>query len=278
MSFFKTFYRSLFDFTWLRDHKQNTKPAAGYALLFIFITTILYVLPIVREVKPLIVQLIKTVEEQVPEFTAYVKGGELSVDGITVPYTFETKTEDGAAFKIVVNTETTTTPELATFVGEGPSNGLFFSKTALTIYQGGDGVDKTQTVSFKDVSDTNFSKADVMSVLNKFRGAGLYILAAFVIVFFFVGVVIWKLLQLFVISLFILMISAIAKRGWFLKEIFTVGLFALTLPTLINITLLWLGRPIPFLYTAVSLFLMLGAMFYQESGGETKSVEPSSAP
>ncbi|KKW43058.1 MAG: hypothetical protein UY92_C0001G0072 [Candidatus Magasanikbacteria bacterium GW2011_GWA2_56_11] len=274
MRFFQRFYKSLFDLGYLRSERGKPGRAWGYAVLFLFLVSVIQLAPVIYRIPGWLREARAVVEREVPEFTARARAGELSVEGVEQPYVRTVDTDDGS-FKIIIDTVSTTTPDIAEFLDKNTDSGVLVGRTEAVVYSSGDG--RTQAQSFSDLParEEAFTKQDLLGIVDQVQSKGVYLIGAVMIFAFFIFLLIGKLIYLFFISLIAFMIAAATKRTWRLGEIYTVGLYALTLPTLIQTIGRWLGYPLTFVYTIVLGIVLFGAVFYQEDGKTEGAAGPA---
>src|SRR3989339_57920 len=227
MWFFNSFVKSLYDLNWLRGTRKDLGKAFSYFCLFLFLYVGLTMVPVfVNMMKGDTVAALKTgLAQKVPDFTATVKDGELSVVGVDQPYIFR----DGE-FILVVDTITTSTLTLGTYLDDKINAGLLITRSKGEMYDGDKGQSRSQV--WKDVGNVSVNRAQLINLANKFLSKPMmfvYFLFILVFVYMFLGV--GKLLSVLIVSAIILAITKIAKKQWLFKEIFS-GII---------IFLIWLG-------------------------------------
>ena len=272
MSFFTTFYRSLFDLNWLKENKNKAKKAWGYFFLLMLLITLFQVGPTLIGMPRVVRDFRDKIEEKVPDFSAHLKDGELSVDKLAQPFVYETKEEGEDTFKIMVDANATSTFSTEE-VFRGFETGILITKTKIIIKESSS---KESTMDFSNIPNKDFSKSDAINLMDKFKGIVVVGFSVLFIAFIYLAMSIGKLIFLLIISLLTLVICSIAKKDYKFSEIYVLGLFSITLPTLIKTIEVWLGFNIPFAYTIVLLAIMLGVIF-NKTKEETPVANPPQA-
>lgn len=260
MSFFTTFYRSLFDLNWLKENKNKAKKAWSYFFLFMLLITLFQIGPTLIGMPKAVREFRDNVEQKVPDFVAHVKGGELSIEKLDQPFVYEAKGDGKDSFKILVDANTTSTFSTEE-VFKGFETGILITKTKVIVKES---VDKESSMNLSNMPNKDFSKTDIISLMDRFKGMVVVGFSVLFIAFIYVVMSIGKLVFLLFVSLLVLTIASIAKKAYKFGEIYTIGLFAITLPTLIKTIEFWLGFSLPFVYTIVLLVLVLGVVFSKD--------------
>lgn len=273
MWFFKTFYRCLFDIEWLRTLRKYPRVAWGYATVFIVVIAILQILPTALFALPRGFHEVElALKDTVPDFTANVRGGTLSVEKLAQPFVHEQKTDD-STFRVAVDTVSTSTVAIESYIKDKDHDAvLLFSRDAVSYYDGSDG--QTQVEQFAGSPDSTFTKGDLTAMFDKLKKFGVPLLGVLLTLAFVVFSYLGKLLSLLGLTLIIYVVVRARKLTWSFKDLWTVGLFALTLPTLIQSIGRWLALPLGPLYTIVFLFLMFAVVF----GEKKETATPPAAP
>lgn len=273
MWFFNSFVKSLYDLNWLRERRGELGKAFSYFFLFIFFVSGLYFAPLAVKIMrgDWVVGAQKALNEKIPDFTAMVAGGELSVAGVDQPFVFYDKEEN---FVFVVDTVSTATIRLEDYLQDGAASGAIVTKYGFEAYDSQQGQSRAQ--SFKNFGNFSFNRGNLINIANKFLSKpALFIYSLAVFFFMYVGTVIRKLVLVLLASLLVFWAAKIAKKDWKYKNILSVGLFALTLPSVF----LMLFGALPFApgwTTAMLLPLVLfacwlGAVVFTEKGETSPS-------
>lgn len=259
MWFFNSLYRSLFDFRWLKERRNNSGSAWSYFFLFIFLLVGLILIPLFVQLPGDVKELRALADKNLPEFQVQLKGGELAVNNVEQPFVLKEKD-----FVLVVDTATTTDVQLKNWLESSSTSGILVTKSHFEVYNAVK--DSTQIQSWKEMPDFSTTKAELMAFMDKwFKPLAMWLVGVVMFVGLFIGLVITKLITLLFVSLVVLVIGGIAKKGWTFKQLFNVGLFALTLPSILLIALGWVGGQVSFLYSAILLAVMLVIMFLKDN-------------
>lgn len=268
MWFLRTFYHSLFDIDWLRGQRGSAKAAWGYASLFIIVIAIIQILPVVLFAVPRGLQDVETtVRNDVPDFTAQLKGGVLTVTNLSQPFTRE-QTSDDINFRVVVDTVSTSSLSVGQFIKDKNRDVVILvTRSALSLYDGNSG--QTDVENFSNSPDSTFTKTDLIGVFDKIKEFGVPLIQIIIALAFVVLTYVAKLFYLLILTLLVYVVARIRKWPWSYKELLTVGLFAITLPTLIQSIGRWFAWPLSPLYTLVFLFLMYAVMIGEKKNPPT---------
>lgn len=239
MAFFTALYKSLYDVAWLKANKENRAGAWKYFFGFTAVLTIGTVAvmsgSLFSEIKPAREKALAAM----PEFAAVFKGGELSITGLKQPFTYRGDSKDETKFVVVVDTVSTTTPELATLL-DNEESGILITKQKAEFFDAKQQSGRTQY--WQNMPDTSFNRARAASLITKFSSPPFLVLLLVIIgLFLFAGLIIGKLFLIIIATLIALIVARLAKRAWQWRELFTVGLFAITLPSLASLVLPFFG-------------------------------------
>jgi hypothetical protein len=176
-----------------------------------------------------------------PDFTAKLINGELSVTGLDQPYIWETKLDDGIA-KLVVDTVSTSTPPVDSLaVNKNTDNVFLVTRTAVSVYNPME--KSTEIRTFGGSPDTTITKNDVVTMVNKLvaHKTGL----SFILWAIFVGILtLGKMIGVLFPAALLYIVVRIRKFNWSYKQILTVSLYAITLPMLIATIAFWWADPL----------------------------------
>ncbi len=259
MWFFTSLYRSLFDFRWLKERRNDSGSAWSYFFLFIFLMVGLILVPLFVQMPNNLQKLRVLVDKNVPDFQAELKGGQLAVTNLAQPYVLKNKD-----FVFVVDTATTTDLQLKNWLETSTMSGGLITKDRVEFYDADKGENRAQ--SWKDVPDYKTSKSELLAFVDKWlKPLALYFIGLVMFIGLYIGLIVSKLFTLLIVSALALAISNFAKKGWTFKQLITVGLFALTLPTILLTALGWIGGRVSFLYSLVLLAVLLAVIFKKDS-------------
>jgi hypothetical protein len=259
MTFFTSLYKSLYDVSWLKANKANRGGGWKYFFGFVALVMLVVLAGMAVSLFRVVPEIRSRAADSIPEFEATFKEGELSVTGLKQPYTYRGEDEDSNKFVVMVDTVSTSTPDLDSIL-EDDESGLLVTKEKVEFFDANQNNGRTQF--FDEMPDTSFNRARILGWIQKFLSPVFIILLLGIIgLFVFIGLIIGKLFLIVIVSLIALIVARIAKRQWQWNELFTVGLFAITLPSLVSLVLPFFGVAtghIPFLIlTAFMLALVL---------------------
>lgn len=266
MFYFKAFLNSLYNFNWLKSNRKNTGQAGTYFVFFVLLISAVYSGYFIWKIPKVVAEIRTAVVGEVPDFKLEARDGFLSVTGVEQPYIKQIEDDDGEEFKFIIYTDTEEDLNINDYIDPDKESGVLLARDYVVTHQ--HERNKTEIQRFKDIPNFSFTKGELMKWFDKFSGGLPLFLFFLLLLALFVVFVISKLIYISLISLFVWIAAEFGKKEWKFSEIFTVGLYAVTLPTLINLILMLVGKPIPFVYALVLTGLILGAVFY---GGEVKS-------
>lgn len=229
MRFFKTFYNSLFNFSWLRAQKDNYRFAWGYFILLSFLLSGLLSVLLLSSFWLVVPKIQTKIINETPDFTATIKNGQLSVEKLIQPYVWNF--DGGAA---VINTVATTTDSAKNYINSNIKTAILFTKDKVQTYSSDS--DTFSEQSFGTISVMSFNRDLVVQAAQKYmsKQALTYFSFGFVVIAF-LFIVAGGLFSALVFSLLFLLITRRKKLDWNFKQIFTVALFVITLPKILSI-------------------------------------------
>ncbi len=257
MSFFNSLYNSLYNFKWLRQQKDNTSWAWGYFFLLTFLVAGLVVIPTAFKYFSEAPAWKTKMIQEVPEFQATIKNGQLSVTGLSQPYIKKYN-----QMVIVVDTVSTGTLSVKQFVGSDKETGILATKDRMEFYNPQD--QSVNVQNFSSIDGFTTDRAGVLNNVDKIlsrRMLSLFTLVFAIIILLYL--VLGNLLNVLFIGLVFFHWSKKRNLGYTFKQIFTVGLFAVTLPLILD----QLVVGIPFISLAWSIlfgFILYWSLFKSE--------------
>lgn len=214
-----------------------------YFFILIGFLSALYSIPILFTVPGILQNIQHTIEITLPDnFTAEVKQGTLLISGSVQPLIIRPSEYNAV---IVLDTISTSTPSLSTYIHEEDRGGVLVSRDTIEIYNGL----QTQAWYVRDFKDGRVTKNDLLHIIIKLRSS--VVLPLFLIglvVAIIVGVIVWKLWVLIWVVLSAWIISQIFHRKWRFGELFIMALYAITLPSVVSIILTLSGILVPWLH------------------------------
>ncbi len=228
MRFFTSLYNSLYNFKWLRDQKNNRTWAWSYFFLLIFFVAGLNTITIGFAYLDKIPTIKQQIVNEVPEFQAVSKDGQLQVSGLTQPYI-----KNYQGIDLVVNTISTTTVYAKDFVTGTDKAVVLIAKDRVEVYN----VDtkEIKTENIKDLGDFQTDRTKVLENADKLASnKTIAILTAFTFVALFIFLTVVNLLNVLLFSIAVYFIAKRKPAPWKFKEIFQVGLFAISFPMILT--------------------------------------------
>ncbi len=227
MSFFTSLYNSLYNFKWLSSQKSNTSSAWSYFFLLIVLMTGLTTISMGYKLADAVPKIKQALYNELPEFQAEVKNGQLQVNNLVQPYV-----KSYSRLAIVVDTVSTSTIDINSYVKQGDRSVLLITKDAFTAYDAQDKSVKTQVL--KEYSDFKTDRNGVLKIADgmfskKIFAIVMAVLFILMLVFLFSA----YLLSVLVFGFLFYSIAKQQKMNWKFKEVFNVGLFTITLPLIL---------------------------------------------
>lgn len=256
MRFFASFYKSLSNFSWLKEKKQYSGGWSYFVLLVFFLSGLSAIFIFFSALN--LVNFLQNQINQAPEFKLELKDGVLSAANIAQPFKY-TVAEDNT--QLIVDTGNTA--NIQNYAGAG-QNVVLVAKDKAVMYNAKSG--QTKEESFKELPNFTLDKATVLKTLgflNSTQGRAIFI----------TGFMVAQLLVLFIMYLanilfcsFLIYLLAKKRLGVTFKEVFNIGLFAITLPAVLQLVFTYtLGWQI----LTVALFVYLYIIVLKNNKKET---------
>lgn len=259
MWFFTSLYRSLFDFRWLKERKNNSGQSWSYFFLFVFFLAGLTMIPLFLEMPSGLKEMRSLAEKNLPDFKAEWRGGELAITQLEQPFIWN---EDN--FVLVIDTATTTELQLQSWLKAATNSGVLVTKDRVEIYDANKNSSRIQY--WKDIPDYSITKAELLNKADKWLSPlSVYLISILLFFGVYAGLIISKLFVLLLVVVVVLIINNFAKKGWNFKQLFNVGLFALTLPSIALAALSWVGGRISWLNFLVLFIILLTVIFVKDN-------------
>jgi hypothetical protein len=253
MSFFTALYNSLYNFKWLRNQRSNTSWAWGYFFLLIILVSGLSTITLGFKYFDTAPVIKKAVYNEMPEFQAEIKNGQLQVSGLVQPYI-----KNYEKIAIVIDTMSTSTVDIKSYIKADDQSVLLITKDAFTAYDAQNKSTKTQIM--KDIGDYKTDRAEILKKADVFFSTKMIWIAtviSFVVLFLFATAS--NLLNVLFFSFLFYTIAKQQKLTWKFKEVFTVGLFTVTFPLILSqmATTLYLNWVFVLVYASLMYFVVL---------------------
>ncbi len=259
MWFFTSLYRSLYDFRWLKERRNNPGQSWSYFFLFLFLLAGLTVIPLFLKMPSGLKEMRVLAEKNVPDFKAEWKGGELNLTQLEQPFVWSDKD-----FVMVVDTVTTTGLQLKDWLKTPTDSGILVTKERVEIYDADKNSGRTQY--WKEFPDFAITKSELLVKADKWLSPiSLYLIGTLLFFGIYIGLIVSKLFALLFVVILVLIISNLAKKGWTFKQLFNVGLFAITLPSIAFAALSWVGGRTGSLGSLVLLVILLIVVFAKDN-------------
>lgn len=260
-------YQSLYNAAWLKAQRFAAKDAWKFFALVVFLVTAVAMVPVVVGVPGVAGEMRKAITDKIPDFTATVKGGALTIAGVAQPFVLRDNEQN---FLFYLDTVTTSTLSAEDFATGTISSVALVTAKQIQIYNGEQNSQRIQ--SFAKVGEGMFSKADLVTFVSKITGVPAQILVAlFIGLFFYIGVFINKLIVILFASLMAMLVGKLRGVQWKFGEYFTIGLFAITVPSIISIVAGLVGLQIAFLQF-IALFAFMVAIVWSGEAAPKQQV------
>lgn len=266
MSWLKSFctalYKSSYDLEWLQQRATFLKQAWGYFFSFVFLLTIVTLVPLFWSLPQFVRQVRQVVNESVPSFTAHIKAGRLQIEELEQPYIYKSP-EENDSFFVYVDTVATDTPTIGDVLKQHGRSGILVTQDAVQIYDNGQG----RFFDFRSFREGTWTKADMVNLLNRLSVPVLILGIFLIMIIFFIGGVVGKLFAGAIIVFLVWLVARMMKRPWMYGELFVVSLYALTLPSVLLLVEQWVSISIPWLYT-IALLIIMGLVVWHKKPKE----------
>lgn len=272
MAFLRQVVQSLYNLRWISLRRHESNSAWSYALLFLFLITIVQFSPLLWEVPRAVRSIGDIVESDVPEFRAELRNGILSVYDVEQPFV-RTYTDGDTSIVIVVDTVTTTPQDIRSLLPDEEAIGVLITATSMTTYEGYRSQGRIQ--EWRTMPDGEITRADLLRFWEKISGFIGYFFVPILMAIIFLSWAVGKLTYLAFVSIVVYIIALIGGRAWKYHEVFTVGLFALTLPTIFQVVSYWAELPLPWVYTLLLGIYMIGAVLVSPKEKDTSPATPT---
>ncbi|PIT87185.1 MAG: hypothetical protein COU31_04475 [Candidatus Magasanikbacteria bacterium CG10_big_fil_rev_8_21_14_0_10_40_10] len=285
MNFFKSFYKSLYNFKWLAEQKDKLSQAFGYYFLLILVAVVVMFVPAVYEIGKFVNNFENFAKIDIPDFTARFKQDKLIITDLSQPY-IKQREQDGFNFTLIVDTVTTSTYDYKDYVKSKDDLVVIVVQDYVSFYDADK--QKSETQYFSDMitstsvsstggistylsgSDDVFTGKQLRGFVDKYGGIIKYFFFFLMLVIFYLTYAGVTLAFTAFWSLILLVLARIIKKDFTYKQIFTIGLFALTWPVLVRMLVSLTGFNIPYLFTVLFMAIM-GILLFM--GGFRNKIE-----
>lgn len=279
--FFRALYKSFTSPAWLASQSRATGKASTFFVMVLLILSVGTGFQVVyRQIPGIVPTFEKTVTEQVPDFTAQITGGTLSVSNIPQPYTRYFTDEQGKEFVVVVDTVTTGTVSLDPFFTSSTGSGILITHTGISSKN----LSGQQEIEekFDRIPNVSFSRTQIIQFLedvqHRFRPGIFAVVVALTFALWGLGLLIFILLFSFIVFVFYSGMSKQDKTirySW--KEIFTLSLFVFGLPKLVvTIFDLGFGIYLPYVVLTAMIIALMRALSISKNLTEQQNGSESS--
>lgn len=268
------FYKSLYDFRWLKAQRKNGELAWSYFLLFVFVAAILTIIPFVLMLPGDLKESKGEWLKKVPEFTATFSEGKLALTGLKQPFIY---TDDQEQFVVVVDTVTTTSLNLDGYLDDRDYSGILVTADRAEFFDAQR--QKSEIQYWTDIPDATIDRARVVSWADKLLSTPVVVLIGlFAVLALFIGIGISKLFTLLLVAFVVWIVCSFTKRQWKFGELFAVGLFGVTLSSIVALIINFAGVRRPGIYFLALLAFMLAVVFTKDETTESQAPTVSAPP
>lgn len=270
-------YQSISNPSWLKAQRFFLGKAFKYFFSFLLAAAFITAVPFAVQFPGALGSLRSAVVNDVPDFSAKLQNGKLSVSNLSQPYVYRS---DSRKFVVTVDTasnavtSTSSSAVTSTPFASDAAVPAGYSSIAVTADQisinnvlTGD----SRVENWSDVPDFAFAKSDAVSFLDRVSSPGviaLIILAGFIIIY--AGLIISQIYAILVVSLVVWVAARLMRRDWTLFGVMVMGLRAITLPTIITIVTAFLGLPTSSIFFLALLAFMLAVVIAKDKAEETQ--------
>ncbi|MBT3419514.1 MAG: DUF1189 family protein [Candidatus Magasanikbacteria bacterium] len=271
MKFFKDLYKSTHSIEFIHERRTSRRKAVVYGVPFICLFLGLIFVTLMIRVPHIAKELVPTLQNSIPDITATITKGELSVTGVDQPFELKNDTESDERIHLYIDTISTTTPSIEDIIEENDTVTVLLTKEGFAAYDRGD--DSTLKDDFAGIDNVEISKQTALKWVERFVSGPIYFLFAAILV---IGLLFYGALKLIYLGIWcgiVLLIARIAgkkKEDITFGQVVNMGFYAITLPILVQIIALFSRISLPFIYTILLVALLLFAVFHKS---EEKEVE-----
>lgn len=157
-----------------------------------------------------------------------------------------------------------TTGNTSEKVLEGYKSGCIISESTI-IYKKSSV--ETRSYNLNDVRNFNFTKSQLIGIINNYSIPGLILVFIFGLVIIYIG----KLCGVFVLSVISLIINKISNTGLDYQNLFKISIYAIILPTIISVSLDLISIEIPYFWIIYYLIAIYFQVKYMKRYKEDNS-------
>ncbi|PIR75046.1 MAG: hypothetical protein CO030_01850 [Candidatus Magasanikbacteria bacterium CG_4_9_14_0_2_um_filter_42_11] len=255
------FYKSFYDVKWMAEQRMNMWRAIAYFFVLFFITVLISGFWLTRGFSSKALTLWDELTDNTPDFTMSVQDETFRITDLDQPYRKVLDGNDGDGL-LYIDTVTTSSVRIEDVRGEGQDDmpAIVITSKLVKIYDAGD--EPVQTEYIKNVPSFTLTKQQVSDKIATFFQGTMIWLFALVGIFVAVFLGLGKLFYLGIVAWLVFVVARADRKPVTYWQVFTIGVHALTVPTLLQLGMIFLGYPIPYVYSAVLLGFMFGAIFY----------------
>ncbi len=262
-SFLLGLSHSLFDPKWLKAQSLFFARSLRFFLVISAVVSIVFVLPAIIRLPGALRQAERRFVANIPEFTATVTNGTLSVAGIPEFYY-----GDADEFGLIIDTRASST--LASLRGQADSDwlaGAALTREQFEVFNAETNQDEVYT--WKEFGDWSLSKGQVVGYITHLNNSVWFktLLSIALIILGFVGFVLVRLISLLVITGVAIALSRAAKKTITFKQIYSLGLLTIVVPIIVTELIGLLPITIPYLFSVTWLAWILAVVFNKEEKG-----------
>lgn len=219
LGFFKKAKKAIFNFDeYSRLSNEKLSKSFGYLFILISIITILITISTTYRTYQIAQDTIEIFKSETPNFS--ITNGILTVEN---DQKFEYIDEDNY-FGVIVD------PTRETDENIDYSNGIIFSKDKIYMKNNG----KTNEVSYNNLTNQDFQKSDIESILTKENLIKVYlILGGILLITNFIAYTIAIILNILTLSIIGMLVNWMAKTNLNYSKIFSMSIYAITLPVIL---------------------------------------------
>ncbi|MBI2444360.1 MAG: DUF1189 family protein [Candidatus Magasanikbacteria bacterium] len=257
-------YRSCYDLGWLKAEGKRPGRAWGYFFWLTLLIVLVTIVPAVVSLPRVVAEVERGITTEVPDFTARVKDGRLSVTELPQPF-IRSEALQGKRVVVVVDTVTTTPLALTNyFAPDAEGLGVLITAERVEARQRDGSREQTRVQYWREAPEFSVSKQNILGWIARYRGAAVWLVGALLVAVMYLAIAIGKLVTLLLVSLLSWGIGKIARRPARFGAVFTTGLYALTLPAIIALVAPFLGLRLPYLHFIALLAFMLAVVLTKD--------------
>lgn len=256
MFYVKAFINSLYNFSWIKNQKDDFKKSTNYFIIFIFLLSFFYASHITFISVPKIQKTLDPILEKYKDISLEVKEDKINISGIEEPLELKIIDKNSDTNLFIYIDTTSSSDYLFYSKNDVNEDRLIINSSSIALY-GKKGERYIQ--SAEKFSDFKINKNFIDSFFSNSKNILIFSLLSYFVIFTFV-----KFINLlFLSSLFYFIYKIRKKKSFNFKQILAMGFYLITGPSLFVAILAIFNYNLAFLYTFL-VFLNMYLVFEEQ--------------